>query len=287
MRALFTREGAATVSKETAGTALEGRVTTAAARFSLADLQEQADAYLERLRPVHEFDLTIDLFSNTIVIEVDNKPDRDRLAAQVQEPATVRVVTELSRPAANIYAGLAISCTTGFSVISGTTKGISTAGHCPDSQSYAGTTLPRKAEKLTTSYDVQWHSAPGLTVQPWANDGDGQVRYINGKVARSSQALNTYLCKYGVSTGFDCGYIVANNFAPSWVPGASATFMRLYSAEGHDMASSGDSGGPVYSLTKAYGLISGSYGSNNVDQAVYMAANYIETGVGVTILTAP
>mgnify|MGYP006891188879 CR=1 FL=1 len=48
--------------------------------------------------------------------------------------------------------------------------------------------------------------------------------------ANNSQPNNSYYCKYGSTTKFGCGFVVANNFSPSYVPNASATFMRLYMA---------------------------------------------------------
>lgn len=128
---------------------------------------------------------------------------------------------------------------------------------------------------------MQWHTTPGFVDRPWANDGDGQVRGITGYIHRNSQPNNSYYCKYGSTTKFGCGFVVANNFSPSYVPNASATFMRLYNPDDVDLASGGDSGGPVYTPTKAVGIISGSLGND----AIYMAANDIVSGLSLSILT--
>lgn len=127
-------------------------------------------------------------------------------------------VDRLSQPAANIYGGLNIGCTSGFSVIGNGVKGVTTAAHCGPPHTYQGVTLPVKAEKYTTSYDIQWNSAPGFTVQPWAYDGDATPRTIVGSVSRTNTPINAYLCKYGINTQFGCGYVISKSAATKLHP---------------------------------------------------------------------
>lgn len=67
---------------------------------------------------------------------------------------------------------------------------------------------------------------------------------------------------------------------------ADPTFVRLHRA-GRDLSSAGDSGGPVFLVGNAWGAHSG--GINNgdgTDDAVYMAENYLEIGLSVTVKTS-
>lgn len=50
-----------------------------------------------------------------------------------------------------------------------------------------------------------------------------------------------------------------------------------------DMASGGDSGGPIFSSNGAWGMVAGSVGSNNIDQVIYVAINYVEAGLSVRV----
>ena len=100
--------------------------------------------------------------------------------------------------------------------------------------------------------------------------------------SRDRGLLGAFLCKYGKTTGFDCGHITSKTYTPSWVPNAAATFITARK-EGVDMASGGDSGGPIFSSNAALGIVAGSVGSNNIDQVIYVAINYVEAGLSVKV----
>lgn len=74
--------------------------------------------------------------------------------------------------------------------------------------------------------------------------------------------------------------------APSYIPNAAATTIQA-SNPGTDLSSGGDSGGPVFYNSSAYGVITGSAGFVVLDDVLFIASNYVESGLGVTILTAP
>lgn len=284
--ASFTTEPDAAVRSVIEDDPLGAVTVKARPAFSLRELERlAADILAEAGEGLRPFDLEVDVKAGVVVVystEAEAPAAMTRVVGP-ESPARHEQVDSLSVPTANIYGGLNIGCTSGFSVTNGATAGVTTAAHCGPLHTFQGVTLPVKAEKFTTSYDVQWNSAPGFTVKPWAYDGDSSPRTIVGSVSRSNTAIDTYLCKYGNATHFDCGYVVSKTYAPGWVPGAAATFMRLYNP-GIDLASGTDSGGPIYSLTKAYGTTSGSFGSNNVDSNIYMASNYFTSGMGISLL---
>ena len=106
-------------------------------------------------------------------------------------------------------------------------------------------------------------------------------------MGRNDQAIGGYVCKYGKTTHYTCGYISDKDYQPSYVPNASATFIRVDNTAGYDdLSSGGDSGGPWFLVYDAYGVHSGSPGADKND-AIYMAVNYISPGIGVSVMTSP
>jgi hypothetical protein len=210
-------------------------------------------------------------------------------------PNTVRLVkvNETAKPATDIYGGLAISgCTSGFSVRgpygASTALGIATAGHCNNSQSYAGVNLPFQNESFSGSYDVQWHTVGSFVARNQVYDGSGP-RTINATRGRNAQAINDFACKYGNTTGYTCGYIVQKDFRPGgslYPPNMSATFIRIHSS-GVNEAAGGDSGGPWFIVNTALGITSGTvnYSGQAETDAIYMAIDYVN-GLGLTVLTS-
>jgi hypothetical protein len=128
-------------------------------------------------------------------------------------------------------------------------------------------------------------------VKNWAKDGifdttTPYYRTITSKKSRSQQANGMFVCKYGYNTGYTCGTIVNTSFRPNYVPSAEATFIQV--TDDQDLSGGGDSGGPWYASNTALGIHSGEtcflFSCND---AVYVATNYIESQLGVTIMTAP
>lgn len=120
--------------------------------------------------------------------------------AGLQLPANVKVikVNELPREVADIFGGLALTtCTSGFSVKNASgTKGITTAGHCSNTQAYNGTNLPFQSGTTGGVYDIQWHTAPGFTARNLVFDGTYN-RYIFSVKFRASQSVGEWVCKHG------------------------------------------------------------------------------------------
>lgn len=289
----FTDEHAAErVAGYVDGTDLEGLVDVKPATFSLEDLEAvQASArHLGRQVGVG-VDSDINVKVNWVEVYAVNPGElATRLAkVGVEFPAgaVVQRVRRLAQPEANIYGGLPIStCTSGFSVQNGSgTRGISTAAHCSNSQSYSGTALTYQSGDITGNQDVQWHTAPGFTVTNQFESGIG-VRSCTATESRSTQAVGDFVCKNGKTTGYTCGSISSTTYAPSYVTSASSTFIRVNNDQGYaDLSSGGDSGGPWFLSNTAYGTHSGSPG-DDANDAIYMAINYISS-LGVSVLTAP
>ncbi len=267
-------------------------------RPAAATLSALRQAQTEAMTAVRGLDLAVEseinVFENRVQLYVADRAGLDaalqRGAISLSPLVAVITVERMSSPAANIYGGLSLStCTSGFGVkrTSDGVKGISTAAHCGNSQSYSGTALTFKAEKFQDTFDVQWHTAPGYTVKNWIKWwNDGSTREITSTKSRDNQAIGNYVCKYGMTTFYTCGYISSKTYAPSYVPSADATFIRVDNTGGYSpLAGPGDSGGPWFLNNGAWGVMSGIPGSDAND-AIYMAVNY-HSGISVSVMTAP
>jgi len=267
-------------------------VAVRVAEFSLSELEAAQTAALLNVQDLDiPVESGINVFENRVELYVIERAQFDTALqkARIRLSNNVEVITvnELSVDSANIYAGLALrTCTSGFSVMhSSGTKGVLTAAHCSNSQSYNGTSLPFAGSAEGGSYDVQWHTAPGFTVKNWAYDGISDYttpyyRVINATRHRNSQALNSFVCKYGKTTGYGCGYIIDKNYQPTTPGSWGSTFIRVH-RDGVDLAEGGDSGGPWFREDTAYGIMKSEIG----DDAVYMAINYVDI-LDLTVLPA-
>ncbi len=293
----FTRNGEETIKPYLKQhSELANIVEVRTANMSLANLRrDQADASSSVSASGIPTNSNVNVSSNAVELYVA-KADRSRFDNALQRreirlPDRVRVITveALAENTAYIYGGLPLStCTSGFSVKkSDGTKGITTAGHCPNTQSYNGNSLTFQSELYTGSYDIQWHTTSAYTVTnkiQWSSYGS--TRNITGVISRSNQAIGGYVCKYGMTTGYGCGYIKSKDFNAN---GAS-TYIWVANTAGNDVLSdSGDSGAPWFLNGDAYGTMTmkitpGTNGRGT--DAVYMAADYI-SGLGVTVMTSP
>jgi hypothetical protein len=271
------------------GTPLESVVEIRSASFTAARLEADVQRLLAdpSERP---FDLEIDTIANRIDIGVLSLADFAVYASKtnLSVPDTARVVLISKRPtpAANMYAGRPLTdCTSGFSVQkSSTNRGISTAGHCGNSETWVdtGQALAFQAQSVGGSHDEQWHKRSDATIKNWAWDGNPDWRWITGKRHRNNQSVGDYVCKFGKSTGYGCGNIVSKS-TTGCVADPNATFIKVHNSSGQDLANGGDSGGPWYISETALGITSCQQGID----AHYTAENYVESGLGVSIMASP
>ncbi len=274
----FTRNNETRLRPYIAGTPLADITEVRTVSHSLEALkkaQEEVHQRLDKLQVI--VDSEIDVEANQVRLYVLDQTS----LADVKLPDAVDVVEvdELSTPAADIYAGLALSrCTSGFAVQQSGTRGITTAGHCRNDITYQGKQLPFKQEQYSSSYDVQWHTAPDFTVRARFQTGFS-VRSVTATKDHGSQNVGDFVCKHGKTTGYTCGYITSRTFKPSYVPNASASFIRVH-RDDVILVKTGDSGGPWFNGNTAYGITSGFIG----DDGIYMAVNYVEI-LGVSVLT--
>jgi hypothetical protein len=287
--AAFTRNGQQTLQRYVGGGTLATLVRPAAARVSLAHLQEiQRNALRSVMGRGVRAEAGLDVRNNRAEVYVlDRRPvdaEVQRGTVRIPEHARVVQVQALSEPEVDIFGGLALTtCTSGFSVRnSAGTRGVTTAGHCGASQARNGSNLPFVAEAYGSYYDVQWHTAPGFTVRPLFYDGSA-FRNLTAVLSRSSQALNSYVCKHGKTTGYTCGYLIDKNYQRTATTVTfTNTWMRVQGGT-VNLSEGGDSGGPWFNGNTGYGTHAVGIGND----AVYMAINYITSGLPVSVLLSP
>jgi hypothetical protein len=150
--------------------------------------------------------------------------------------------------------------------------------------SYGGS-LPFQWENWGGPNDAQWHTTPNHVDRNWTYNNAYTVA-ISSKKSRDQQPIGMFVCHMGQATLYGCGEIVSKSFRPSsYIPNATATFIQV-SAFGTDLSSPGDSGGPWWINNAALGIMSGHVCFVTCNDALYSASNYVESGLGVTILTS-
>jgi hypothetical protein len=266
-------------------------------KYSYNELQAIRNEFQSSLKDLGiEFNSATNVMENNIDIDIVAK-DKSRVdngitgnKLKMSDQIKINVVNGLSKPELDIYGGRALvglyNCTSGFAVMDYTgCKGNTTAGHADDFLLFYTFPLPWQNELRTGSYDVEWHTCPGLTVvnkfQYWEN---GSTLDVTATQTRSFQLIGETVSKYGNSTHYTAGIISAKDAYVS-VPNCLPTWIKIYNAFGYsDLSAPGDSGGPWFRGNTAYGIHQGGDPDNNY--AYYMAVNYI-TGLGVSVMTSP
>lgn len=153
-------------------------------------------------------------------------------------------------------------CTSGYVVTDGERTGIATAAHCPDELSYVdrdgnSIPLPFDIQSGLGYRDVQVNLSPAAN-EPlfYANRGAGSLRRLATWRNVASTRAGDFVCHYGESSGYSCAEVELTDYAP---PGAlcggpcSPTWVTVKGPS----CIPGDSGGPVFSGSVAFGIAKG------------------------------
>lgn len=165
---------------------------------------------------------------------------------------------------------LSNACTSAFTVRKSGQGGVLSAAHCTNSVS--GYTFGGQVESGST--DAQWHKATGPS---------NRIRYTSGG---ATQAITTYYapaigasaCNYGAATGCKCSTIWTNSAC--W-PGLGCGF---YAVSG-GVTSGGDSGGPWFSGSAAFGVHKGSAPLGFANRSVFTYVGNALSSLGLTLCT--
>ena len=223
----------------------------------------------------------------------------ETLQAQVEAiagvPALVRTLDQQPVNAA-LYGGSRVTgllaasgkpaaCTTGFVVTDGARTGILSAAHCPDQLRYrdldgADEPLALVGKWGTAYQDVQVSTAPQALMPLFRADPKGSdIRPLTGARRRDETRTGDFICHGGIKSGYSCAEVEFTDYAPhpdvcgmlcepAWVTVAGPSCGR------------GDSGGPVFSGTIAFGITKGV--SRAPDGSCgfyfYMSTDYLPAG---------
>lgn len=297
--ARFTRAVEQTLARYVRDTGLAGVAEARAAEVSLAALTDQQEAAYRAVRASGTPSSgSINLRENRVEIYVkaaDRRRATDRVRrAEVSTPdlgeVTVISTANLPDDEVDVYGGLEITgggalSTTGFTVRRSDGKtGVTAAGHAPNTGTVRTPTGPVattfEAERAPSGpYDIQWHSVAGNTFTNVVRDStSGTTRPITGVRLRASQAVGSSVCKYGRTTGYTCGTIASTTLCNN----GSCTYVRVAGGS-VNLSEGGDSGGPWFSGNTAYGTHCVGIGNDSG----YMPVDYIEQGLGVSVVTGP
>jgi hypothetical protein len=189
--------------------------------------------------------------------------------------------------------GRRLFCTTGFVVTDGARTGIVTAAHCPDSLTYYD---PDGGAEVPLSFvggwgaqyqDVQVHVGEALHRPVFYADGAKRtLRTLTGARPRTAIRGGETVCHRGEATGYSCGEVELTHFAP---PGdlCGGPCDPVWVTVSGAACRGGDSGGPVFAGTVAYGILKGSSyrPSGTCNYYYFMSTDYLPDGW--TLLRAP
>ncbi len=277
---------------------LAGIIDLRSAKISLKQLEKDQEVSIAALKEAGlHADSSINVAENRVEV---NMPDVV-LATSTQKskltlPADVVIVPvkSLAQPTVDLYGGISLDglaggATAGFPVKDAKGhRGITTCAHTDYVLFYlrygVPFWLPCQQSRKDTYFDIQWHSSGTFNVVNEINTGMPDRRQITGAVNRESQALGSFVAKYGKTTGYTAGYIDSNSITLDYIPDCKPTFFKVNHASTDELVCDvGDSGGPWFLGNDAYGT---TCAKDSGGDGYYMAIDYL-SGVGVSLLTEP
>jgi streptogrisin C len=196
------------------------------------------------------------------------------------EGVTIRVVDSIfGEKTSTIYGGSALStCTSAFAAYRGGTRGMLTAGHCPDDQ------WDGSVQLFTT---VSYEGAYGDFQFAWSYATESDDFYAGSTVswqydrrdlaATGSPVTGMILCRNGKSSYQQCDTVYQLSRC-AW-RACHLTLMH------HSYNISGDSGGPYYYGNTGYGVLQGWmwWGSK---RDTFSQVQYLDEAIGATVATS-
>ena len=181
--------------------------------------------------------------------------------------------------------GKKYACTTGFVVTNNGQTGVLTAAHCPDELTYYspdGKTVPLTMIGAwgAVYQDVQIHTTTERQDPAFYVDrAEKEARPLLASRARASTRAGDVVCHRGNSSGYSCSIVDLVDYAPPGDLCAGPCEPVWVSVAGPNCRG-GDSGGPIFLGTTAFGIVKG--GSYNADGACnfyyYMSLDYLPEG---------
>jgi hypothetical protein len=220
------------------------------------------------------------------------------LGKQLGHPVRIDLIDAPERNAHTRGGANLSTCTSGFVVAnSAGTRGVLTAGHCNNLQTYyefGGTSYAMTFvdEIDDADQDVQWHTTTHDEYPEFYADLTTSARILTGRRLRSSTAIGDAVCHRGLGSGYSCGSVQSTTYQPIFgacnVFTCTSTYIKV---SGPNLAcTDGDSGGPFFNGQTAFGIMkTGSFTGSAPGQcnfATYMSTDYI-SGLGVSLVYGP
>lgn len=227
-------------------------------------------AQIDRLVTISGTAWAVDTMSNQVLLSLDSTVTGARLsqvtAAVARLGDAVRIEHVPGVFSMNINGGDAIyggnfRCSLGFNVRSGTTYFFLTAGHCGN----AASTWYANSSHTTVLGTTAGSSFPGndYAIVRYTNTSishPGTVDLYNGSnqdiTSAATPAVGQTVRRSGSTTGVHSGTVTALNQTVRYAEGTVSGLIRTTVC-----AEPGDSGGPLFNGTTAYGLTSGGSGN--------------------------
>lgn len=153
-------------------------------------------------------------------------------------------------------------CTAAFVVTDGNREALTTAAHCPDELDYRGAdgddiALPFVAQWGAAYQDVQVNLAAGKQDPTFfADRSAGSLRSVVTWRNLASTRSGDFVCHWGESSHYSCGLVELTDYAPPGTLCGGACSPNWVTVEGSQCIA-GDSGGPVFSGSVAFGIAKG------------------------------
>ncbi|WP_199560146.1 chymotrypsin family serine protease [Sphingomonas psychrotolerans] len=185
-------------------------------------------------------------------------------------------------------------CTTGFAVTDGARSGITTAAHCLDEMTYYDpqrrpTPLIFVGQWGWGYHDVQIHAGAAPERPLIYSDTARMIeRPVELQRARPSTRAGDFVCHRGESSGYSCAEVELLDFAPAGDLCGGACLPTWVTVAGPNCRG-GDSGGPVFSGTTAFGVVKGASYRRDGSCAFYfyMSLDYLPAPWSLLLDAAP
>jgi hypothetical protein len=174
-------------------------------------------------------------------------------------------------------------CTGGYALTDGTRDALATAAHCPDQLSVIerdGTETPTTMTGAwgAATQDVQLHDAGVRLLPDFHGDDRASVRVVQGSRSARLTRAGDWVCHQGQRTGYSCAAVRFPDFAP---PGdlCAGPCPATWVAVAGPRCRGGDSGGPVFLGTTAFGLVKGETSQDGrCELYYYMPVDFLPAG---------
>ncbi|WP_460915905.1 chymotrypsin family serine protease [Plantactinospora veratri] len=201
----------------------------------------------------------------------------------VEGPANIRQ-TSLFGGMPTTRPGAGLICTTGFSVSPGGFVGVTTAAHCNNSEAaHNGARHPLNLfdEHLGDFGDVEWSTTSGVPVTDDFVAGSTETRDVTGVRALADMMIGDQACVFGQSTGLRrCSFIADLDVSITDRRGTSHRQVAVRD----NITQVGDSGGPWFVGTVAYGTHVGNAQVNGASVSAFSVADLFDEALGVRVM---